>query len=382
MPHAVILAGGQGTRLRPLTLERAKPVVPLLNRPLLAYQIALLRAHGVTDVTLSCSYRVDDVRRALGDGRDLGVSLRYVVEREPLGTGGGVRNAADLAGGTVFVLNGDVLTDADLTAMRRFHEAEGSRVTIFLMRVADPRQYGLVETAADGRLRRFREKPTAGEEITTDTVNAGVYLIDAALLGRIPTDRPVSIEREFFPAIIADGVPSFGWCVPAYWRDIGNPVSYHATQMDLLEGLVRTPLPPCGARRDGSWVGTSVVLAGARIDAPSVIGAGVRLEPRSHVGPLAVIGEASRIGADARVERAVLWERVEVGDGAVLTDCVLGADVKVGAGAEIGAHAVLESGAIVPAHSRIFTDDAGIAQQRHARPPMTRSAASGGERRP
>ena len=252
--QAVILAGGQGTRLRPLTLSRAKPVVPLLNRPFLAYQIALLRRHGVRDVILSCSYRIDDVRAALGDARDLGVTLRYVIEDEPLGTGGGVRNAADLTRGTIFVLNGDVLTDADLTAMRLFHEERGSRVTIFLTPVDDPRAYGLVETDAHGQLVRFREKPGPEETISTNMINAGIYLIDAALLERIPSGRPVSIEREFFPAAIADGIASFGWSAPAYWRDIGNPSAYRAAQVDLLDGRVKTTLSPAGQLHQGSWV--------------------------------------------------------------------------------------------------------------------------------
>src|SRR5437879_852048 len=258
--QAVILAGGQGTRLRPLTLARAKPVVPLLNHPFLAYQLALLRAHGVSDVVLACSYRVDDVRAALGDGASLGVRLRYIVEDEPLGTGGGVRHAADLASGTLFVLNGDILTDADLTAMRRLHEARRSRTTIFLQPVDDPRQFGLVETDADGRLLRFREKPTAEEEIPTNTINAGIYPIDAALLARIPRDRPSSIEREFFPALIADGIPSFGWCPRAYWRDIGNPSAYRAAQIDLLEDRARMPLSPPGERRGRSWIAAGASL--------------------------------------------------------------------------------------------------------------------------
>lgn len=351
--QAVILAGGQGTRLRPLTLARAKPVVPLLNRPFLAYQIALLREHGVRDVILSCSYRVDDVRQALGDAHELGVRLRYVVEAEPLGTGGGVRNAADLARGTVFVLNGDVLTDADLTAMLAFHEARSSRVTIFLTRVEDPRSYGLVETEADGRLRGFREKPATEEEITTDTINAGVYLIDADLLGRIPTDRPVSIEREFFPAVIADGVPSFGWCEAAYWRDIGNPAAYHAAQMDLLQGKVKSSLTPAGMPREGSWFGpSSRVPGGARVEAPSVLGAGVELAAGAHVGPFTVIGDGSRVGALARVERAVLWEGVQVGPRAVLRDCIVGAGVSIGAGAIVDSQAVLESGTAIPPGAR------------------------------
>jgi mannose-1-phosphate guanylyltransferase len=347
--QAVILAGGQGTRLRPLTLARAKPVVPLLNHPFLAYQLALLRAHGVSDVVLACSYRVDDVRAALGDGARLGVRLRYVVEDEPLGTGGGVRHAADLASGALFVLNGDILTDADLTAMRRLHEVRGSRTTIFLQPVDDPHQFGLIETDADGRLLRFREKPTAEETITTNTINAGIYLIDAPLLARIPADRPSSIEREFFPALIAEGIPAWGWCPRTYWRDLGNPVAYRAGHVDLLEGRANMPLSPPGERRDGSWIGAGASVAdGARVVAPSVVGAGAALARDCRVGPGAVVGDGGRIGAGTRVDGAVLWERVEVGAGAELDRCVVGADVRIGARARVGPEVVLESGAIVP----------------------------------
>jgi mannose-1-phosphate guanylyltransferase len=341
----VILAGGQGTRLRPLTLARAKPVVPLLNRPFLAYQLALLRQHGVTDVILSCSYRVQDVQRALGDGGGLGVRLRYVVEAEPLGTGGGVRNAADLASGSVFVLNGDVLTDVDLTAMRRFHDAHGSRTTIYLAPVEDPRAYGLVETDAEGRIERFREKPGADETITTNLINAGVYLLDAALLQRMPPDRPVSIEREFFPALIADGVPCFGWAPHTYWRDIGNPAAYLAAQIDLLQEQVKTPLTPAGDRRDGAWVGRTEIPAGVRVIGPSLIGDGVTLGAGAQIGPLAVIGDGCSIAPGARIERSVLWERVDVGPRAAIGDSVIGADARIRSDATVGPHAVLESGA-------------------------------------
>src|SRR5262249_7686000 len=167
---------------------------------------------------------------------------------------GGVRNAADLLAGTVFVLNGDILTDADLTAMRKFHELRGSRTTIFLPPVPDPRQYGLVEIAHDGRPRAVRQKPTADEKITTNTINAGIYLIDAPLLQRIPLDRASSIEREFFPILIAEGVPCYGWCGTAYWRDIGNPAAYRAAQIDMLQGRAAMPLTAAGQPRDGSWL--------------------------------------------------------------------------------------------------------------------------------
>ena len=331
-------------------------MVPLLGRPFLAYQLALLQQHGVTDVILACSYRVDDVRQALGEAEHLGVRLRYVIETEPLGTGGGVRNAADLARGTVFVLNGDVLTDADLTAMRELHESRASRTTIFLMPVADPRAYGLVEFDADGRLTRFREKPTADEPITTNTINAGIYLIDAALLDRIPAGRVVSIEREFFPGLITDGVPCFAWSGTAstYWRDIGSPAAYREAQLDLLTGVARSSLSPPGELRGGSWLAPTTRLApDARLQGPSVLGERVEVAAGAHVGPLTVVGDDSRIGADARVEGAILWERVSVGAGATLRDCVVPSDVTIGPHAEIGPGVVLDPHAIVPAHARL-----------------------------
>jgi mannose-1-phosphate guanylyltransferase len=350
LTQAVVLAGGQGTRLRPLTLARAKPVVPLLNRPFLAYQLALLRQHGVTDVILSCSYRVEDVQAALGDGRGLGVRLRYVVEKEPLGTGGGVRNAADLTSGSVFVLNGDVLTDVDLTAMRGFHESRGSRTTIYLAPVEDPRAYGLVETDAEGRIERFREKPGADEPITTNLINAGVYLLDAALLQRMPPDRPVSIEREFFPALIADGVPCFGWAPETYWRDIGNPAAYLAAQLDLLQERVKTPLTPPGHRRGGSWVAAGTTIpASVSVISPSLIGDNVTLGEGARIGPLAVLGDGCSIAAHARIEGSVLWDRVDVGPHSIIQDSVIGSDARIRSNATVGPNAVFESGVTFPA---------------------------------
>ena len=329
-------------------------MVPLLNRPFLAYQLALLRDHGVRDVILACSYRVDDVRAALGDGSSLGIRLRYVVEDVPRGTGGGVRNAADLARGVVFVLNGDVLTDADLGAMHRHHAERGARVTIMLVRVPDPRAFGVVECADDGRIRAFREKPSADEGITTDTINGGVYLIDATLLSRIPHDRPVSIEREVFPQLVADGTPCYGWLAAPYWRDIGNPEAYRAAQVDLLDRKVRSPLDPPGTHREGSWIAEEVrVEAGARVEAPSVLGPGAHVAAGAQVGPHTVLGAGCRIGANARVAGSVLWEDVSVGADAVLHGCVVASAVQVGARAHIGPGVTVASGAMVPGGSRL-----------------------------
>ena len=303
--------------------------MPLLNRPFLAYQLTLLRDHGVTDVILACSYRVDDVRQALGDGAAYGVRLRYVVEREPLGTGGGIRNAVDLARGTVVVLNGDVLTDADLDAMRRLHLERGSLTTLYLQAVDDPPPYGLVETAGDGRVRAFREKPKTAEEITTNTINAGIYIIDAELLlQRIPAHTVVSIEREFFPVLIADGVPTFGWVSRAYWRDIGSPAAYHAAQMDLLAGKVKTSLTSDAIAKDA------------------------QVSAKADVSPRTIVGARCRIAARARLDGAVLWENVTVGAAAVLQDCVVGSDATIGAGAEITAGTVIAPGEQVPDGAR------------------------------
>jgi NDP-sugar pyrophosphorylase family protein len=252
------------------------------------------------------------------------------------------------------VLNGDVLTDADLSAMRAFHEAHGSRTTILLRSVPEPRQYGLVETDAEGRLRRFREKPGPDEPIATDTINAGVYLIDAALLARIPARQVVSVEREVFPALIAEGVPCYGFTTEGYWRDIGSPAAYRAAQIDLLAGQVKTPLAPPGELREGCWIEPSAFVAtGARLEAPAVIGAEVAVQVGARIGPSTVLGERARIGRGARVEGAVLWERVEVGEGSVLRDCVVGADVRIGADVDIAPGVVLESGAVVPDHTRL-----------------------------
>jgi len=350
---AVILAGGQGTRLRPLTLARPKPIVPLLNVPFLAYQLALLRDHGVADVVLSCSYMVDEVRRAMGDGTAWGVRLRYAVEVEPLGTAGGVRNAVDLVGERVVVLNGDVLTDLDLSAMLRFHADRGAAATIYLTRVPDPTAFGLVELEASGRVRRFVEKPDPGQ-ITADTINAGAYILDRALLDRIRPGRAVSIEREFFPGLLADRIPFYGWIGDHYWLDIGNAEKYRQGQLDLLAGRVRTRVQPDGTGAESaSAAGGVTVEPGARIQAPVVLGRGCRLATDSRVGPGAVLGLGCSIASKATVEEAVLWEGVRVGEGAVLRQCVVAGNASIGARAQLGPGAVVAAGAILPDDHRL-----------------------------
>jgi mannose-1-phosphate guanylyltransferase len=243
--------------------------------------------------------------------------------------------------GLVVVLNGDVLTDADIGAMLCFHAERRARATIYLVPVPDPTPYGLVELEMDGRVRRFIEKP-GPSQITTNTINAGFYVIDRALIARMPAGRVVSIEREFFPGLLADAVPFFGWVDDHYWLDIGSPAKYRQGQHDLLMGTLRVPIAPAqAAARPSSDEAGHVV-------SPSVIGAGCRLAPGSRVGPGAVLGEGCVVGPGAVVEGATLWDRVEVGKGAILRDCIVASGARIGAGAVVGPGVVLAANATVP----------------------------------
>jgi len=288
----------------------------------------------------------------MGDGAAYGVALRYTVEEAPLGTGGGVRNALDLLGGRLaLVLNGDVLTDVDLSAMLAFHEQCGAAATIELLAVPDPTPYGLVELDAAGRVRRFTEKPDPAQ-VTTDTINAGIYVLDPRLLERIPAGRAVSIEREFFPELLADRVPFYGWVGRHYWLDIGSPAKYRQAQLDLMAGAVSTGVAAGDASRPR--IGQGVELdATASAAGPCVIGAGSRLGPGCRVGPLAAIGERCVLERGARVTGAVIWERVAVGEEATLTDCLVAEDVHIGAGAVVGPGAILPAGAVIPERARV-----------------------------
>jgi NDP-sugar pyrophosphorylase family protein len=342
--QAVILAGGLGTRLRPLTLERPKPVVPLLNVPFLSYQLGLLGAHGVCDVILSISHRSEAIRSIMARESLGEVRLRDVVEPEPLGTAGGVRNAADLVDGRVVVLNGDVLTDLDLTRMLRAHETRGAAATIYLTPVENPTAYGLVDLEPDGRVHRFLEKP-GWEEVTTNTVNAGVYVLERELLEWIPKGEPYSMEREFFPLLLERGVPFYGFVSAGYWLDIGTPAKYFQAQQDLLAGRFQAHVEPAGPKGPEGWVHpTATVAASARIRGPVAIAPGCHVEAGAAVGPGVVLGRGCRIGAGAQVDTAVLWEEVDVRAAARLTGCLIGRGVSIGAHARVPPGAVLGDG--------------------------------------
>jgi NDP-sugar pyrophosphorylase family protein len=354
--QAVILAGGLGTRLRPLTLDRPKPVVPLLNVPFLCYQLGLLGVHGVRDVILSVSHRPDVIRATMDRERLGEVRLREVVEQDPLGTAGGVRNAADLVEGRVIVLNGDVLTDLDLSAMLAAHEARGAAATICLTPVENPTAYGLVELQGDGRVRRFLEKP-GWDEVTTNTINAGVYILERELLELIPKGEPHSMEREFFPLLLERGVPFYGFVSTGYWIDIGTPAKYLQAQQDLLAHRLRGHVQPAAGEGPWGWIDPAATVASsARIRGPVAIGAGCRVEADAVVGPGVVLGPGCRIGAGAQIETAVLWEEVQVGAAARLAGCLIGRDTSIGAHACVTPGVVLGDRTRIADYSRITGD--------------------------
>ena len=335
--QALVLAGGEGTRLRPLTLDVPKPVMPLAGRPFLTFMLGWLGRHGVDDVILSCGFLSEDVERVLGDEWE-GMRLRYVHEDEALGTGGPLRLALDegLLADRLFMLNGDVLTDFDLTAQLAQHERTGAQGTLALAAVEDTSSYGVVPTAADGRVEAFLEKQEG--PAPTNRINAGCYVLERQVAERIEPGRAVSMEREVFPELAAEGV-LYGYLASGYWIDIGTPERYLESTYDLLAGRVESDLPP----RDetGSLVYEGGLVSGA------------------HIGPQSVVGRHCRIGVNSVVERAVLHDRVTVGAECRLVECVVGAaatvedGARVEPGAVIGANAVVEAGRIVPADARV-----------------------------
>jgi mannose-1-phosphate guanylyltransferase len=335
--QALVLAGGEGTRLRPLTYTTPKPVLPLAGRPFLSFMLDWARGHGVDEVILSCGFLSDAVRRVLGDIYD-GMRLRYVVEEEPLGTAGPVRLAYDqgVLEERLLVLNGDVLTDIDLTAELAEHERTGARATLALYEVQDTSSYGAVPTDEQGRVEAFLEKGDG--EAPTNRINAGAYVIERAVVAeRIPAGRPVSFEREVFPALVGHGL--YGYRAAGYWIDIGTPERYLEATWDLLAGHPRSNLPP----RDetGSLVHQGCLVSGA------------------HVGPQSVLGRNCSVGTDARVERSVLHDRVLVGADAVVVESVLADRVRVGerarveARAVVGADAAIGDGAVIGEGARL-----------------------------
>jgi mannose-1-phosphate guanylyltransferase len=339
---AVILVGGQGTRLRPLTETTRKDMLPLVDRPLLAYTFEHLRRHGVRRAVVSCGYMPTQIEEHFGDAYGE-LALEYRVEEEPLGTGGGIGYAARGLDSTFFALNGDSLREADLGQLVDFHRESGGKATIMLTPVADPSRYGLVRLAPDGRVRQFLEKPRP-EEIDTDLINAGLYVLEPEVLDLIPEGRAVSIEREVFPRLCEEG-SVFGLAQPGYWLDVGTPESYLQAHRDVLERTLRTELGEALGAGYTLVDPTARVHPEARLVPPVYIGPGAVVEAGVRAGSLAVVGAGARLGAQTIVENAVVAAGAVVGEGSTVIGSIVGADARVGRGCSVNGLAVVGPGA-------------------------------------
>jgi mannose-1-phosphate guanylyltransferase len=346
--QAVILVGGQGTRLRPLTSSVPKPVVRLVDRPFIVYMLEWLRGHGVDDVIMSCGFLADGVRSVLGDGSQMGVHLRFIEEPDPRGTGGALKLAEPLLDERFLMLNGDVLTDIDLTAQIAQHEASGARATLALVPVADPSAYGLVILREDHSVIDFVEKPSS-DSIESNLISAGAYVLEREILELVPPERNVSIEREVWPRLVDDGL--YGFPSESYWLDIGTPARYLQGTFDILAGNVKTAV--C-ERLGEDWLTIEQpAQAHGRVIPPAVLERGVRVEQGAHVGSLVVLAEDVTVGAGSTVERAVVLAGTQIGAGCELRDCIVAGGCRIGDGTTVTGGAVLGDGVSVGAHNVI-----------------------------
>jgi mannose-1-phosphate guanylyltransferase len=323
--QAIVLVGGEGTRLRPLTSDVPKPAVTLVDRPFLAYAIEWLAAHGVDEVVLACGFLPDVLKEALGGHEHAGVTITYAVEPEPLGTAGAIRFAAEALGDRLddrfLALNGDVLADLDLSALTREHEERGASATIALHPVEDSSAYGLVRCDEGGRVLEFLEK--TGEAVPGE-INAGAYVLERSVLDLVPTGHAVSIEREVFPRLVGEGLR--GLLLEGYWMDIGTPERYLQASWDILEDRVETRVEPTSP---GLLVAADADVAeGVQIGPRAVVSAGCRLEAGAEVGE-SVLLDGCVVGEGAKVERSILAPGARVEPGAQLVNAVIGRDERV-----------------------------------------------------
>jgi mannose-1-phosphate guanylyltransferase len=341
---AVILVGGFGTRLRPLTLNTPKPLIPLVNRPFFDHTLYMLRLHKVREVVLAVGYRSETFQRTYGDGSGQGMKLEYVYEDEPLDTGGAIKNVeAHLTPGESFlVFNGDVLTDLDLTDMLRYHREKGSVCTISLTPVEDPSQYGVVDMDSAGKIERFTEKPKR-EEATSNWINAGTYIMETEVLAGIPAGQRWSVERAVFPGLLKGGSPLYGYKSNAYWMDIGTPDKYMQAHADILEDRIRTHIQPYGEMIGGGiWAGEGTfVHHSAHISGHVVLGKNCHIAEGANIMGPTVLDDGCYVAEGATVDQVVAWKGVKFAPNSRSRRCV------VANNAQIGQDSVVEDAAIV-----------------------------------
>ncbi|GAX88927.1 sugar phosphate nucleotidyltransferase [Effusibacillus lacus] len=337
---AVIMAGGKGTRLRPLTCHLPKPMVPLLDRPCMEYIIDLLKRHGTTEIAVTVQYLPQMIKNHFGDGTEFGVKLRYFEETSPLGTAGSVKNAAEFLDGTFLVISGDALTDFNLSKAVAFHEEKKALGTLVLTQVDIPLEYGIVMTEPDGRIVRFLEKPS-WSEVFSDTVNTGIYVLEPEILNLFEPGRAYDFSKDLFPLMLRLGLPLYGYVAEGYWSDVGNLTQYRQAQFDILDGLVGVKIPGIEAF-PGVWLGENVTIHDlVRLEGPVFIGKGTVVESDVRIGPYTIIGRHNWLGRKAEVERSVIWVRNYIGTSACLSGATLCNHVRIGDGAVVNEDAVI-----------------------------------------
>jgi NDP-sugar pyrophosphorylase family protein len=338
---AILLAGGKGTRLRPLTIHTPKPIVPIFNRPFLHYQIDLLKqVPEIDEVILSLNYQPRRIEEIFGDGADAGIKIRYVVEPAPLGTAGAIRYAGDNLTESVVVFNGDVLTQIDLAAVIALHRERQARATIVLTPVENPSAFGLVETDAAGNVTRFLEKPNA-DEITTNTINAGIYVLEPDTFDRIPKDVSWSIERSYFPSLIERHETFVAYVYDGYWIDIGTPEKYSQVHRDIMDGrYVTAPFQHVAGART-AIAADARIESGATIEGPCFIDEGVSVKAGARIGPYSVIGRQTQIEENAVVEGAIIWPNCRISRDAGVHDAIVGRNCHIGRNVTLNHGAVL-----------------------------------------
>jgi mannose-1-phosphate guanylyltransferase len=340
--QALILAGGEGTRLRPLTSTVPKPVVPLVDRPFIGFMLEWLGRHGVDDVIMSCGFLASGVHNVLGDGAQYGMRIRYVEEPRPLGTGGALKFAEALLDERFLMLNGDVLTDMDLTAQIAQHERTGAVGTLALTPVENPSAYGLVRLHPDNRVREFVEKPSA-DQIDTNTISAGAYVLERSVLDLLAPDHPASIERDVFPRLVDNGL--YGHVAEGYWMDIGTPERYLEGTFDILEGTVATAVQE--RMGDGYTAIASDVQNAGRIIPAAIVEPGCRIGPDARIGGRVVLERNVTIGEGTVVEGAVVMQGAEIGAHCVIRGCIIGPGARVGDHCHIDGLVVLGEGVTI-----------------------------------
>ncbi len=321
--RAVLMAGGSGTRLRPLTCDLPKPMVPILNRPIAEHIINLLKRHKITEVVATLHYLPDVMRDYFQDGSDFGVQMTYAVEEDqPLGTAGCVKNIAELLDETFLVISGDSITDFDLTAAIEFHKRNKSKATLILTRVPNPVEFGVVITDEQMRIRRFLEKPSASE-IFSDTVNTGTYILEPSVLDYLPVNEESDFSKDLFPLLLEKDEPMYGYIADGYWCDVGHLDAYREAQYDGLQQKVLLDYA-YEEKKPGIWIGQNTFIdPTAKIEAPALIGSNCRIGQRVHIEAGTVIGDNVTVGADADLKRPILWNGAIIGEEVHLRACVI-----------------------------------------------------------